>query len=181
MTGKLLIVSGPSGVGKDSLLNAWAKSNPRVARVLTTTTRRPRNDERDGVDYRFVTPERFRELAAEGAFLEWKEVHGNLYGSPAQETALLVSQGKIAVLEIDVQGAAAVMNQRPDAETVFILPPSIDELERRLRGRALDSEAAIRQRLANAKGELAEAPKYRHQIVNDTLEHAVARLEEIVR
>lgn len=179
MRGRVVILSGPSGVGKDTLLDRWTAVNPCVRRVVSYTTRAPRDDEVEGVAYHFVADEEFKRMAAEGAFLEAKEVHGNLYGSPAIETDALVADGKIAVLKIDVQGALEVMKQRPDASTVFILPPSFEELERRMRSRALDSESVIQTRLKNARWEIDQAGAYNRKVVNDDLDRAVAELERI--
>jgi guanylate kinase len=179
MIGRLVIFSGPSGVGKDTLLDKWIAADPRVRRVITYTTRAPREGEADGVDYHFVDEAEFRRMAAGGAFLEWKEVHGNLYASPVAETDALLAAGKIAVLKIDAQGALEVMAQRPDAETVFILPPSFEELERRMRFRGKDSEEDLQRRLENARWELAQADRYRLRVVNDDLCGAVAELERI--
>lgn len=180
MTGRLVIFSGPSGVGKDTLLDRWAAIDPLVQRVVTYTTRPPREGEAAGVAYHFVSEEDFKRMAAEGAFLEAKQVHGNLYGSPGRETDTLIAEGKIAVLKIDVQGASEVLKQRPDATTVFIAPPSFEELERRMRSRALDTEAVIQTRLQNARWELDQADAYGNRVVNDDLNRAVAELERIV-
>lgn len=180
MSGMLVIVSGPSAVGKDTLLERWKQTDDRVCRVVTYTTRAPRAGEVDGSDYHFVSRAEFEKMAGEGAFLEAKEVHGNLYGSPVRETDLAVAEGKLAVLKIDVQGALDVMRQRPDAATVFVLPPSLEELERRMRGRDLDSEDDVRTRLKNARWELDQAVAYRFGIVNDELESAVAELSRAV-
>ena len=179
MNGRLVILSGPSGVGKDTLLDRWTATNPRVRRVVTYTTRVPREGEIEGVAYHFVAPDIFKRMAADGAFLEAKEVHGNLYGSPVRETNELVSRGKIAVLKIDVQGALEVMKQRPDAMTVFILPPAFEELERRIRSRALDPEPVIQTRLQDAKWEIEQAGAYERTIVNDDVDRALAELELI--
>jgi len=179
MSGRMVIFSGPSAVGKDTLLDRWAEINPRVRRVVTYTTRAPRNGEVEGVSYHFVTESEFKRMAAEGAFLEAKEVHGNFYGSPAREADALIVEGNIAVLKIDVQGALDVMKQRPDASTIFILPPSFEELERRMRSRALDSEPAIQTRLKDALWELDQASAYRSKVVNDDLTRAVEELERI--
>lgn len=180
MSGRLVILSGPSGVGKDTAIERWRERNPLVQRVVAYTTREPRPGEVDGVDYHFVSAERFRSLAEAGAFLEWKEVHGNSYGTPLHDMEAMLAAGKIAILKIDVQGAMAALAKRPDAVTVFLLPPSMEELEERIRGRAQDSEKAIERRLANARGELAMAHRYQHRIVNDELEECVDRLEDAV-
>lgn len=180
MGGKLVILSGPSGVGKDTVLAGWSKQDPRVVRVVAYTTRTTRPGEVDGVDYHFVDRETFLRLAAEGAFLEHKEVHGNLYATPKKDMEALLDAGKIAVLKIDVQGALSAMALRPDATTIFLLPPSIEELERRIRGRASDDEATIQRRLASAKTELGFADRYQHRVVNADLERTIAEVARLV-
>lgn len=180
MKGQLLILSGPSGVGKDTVLDAWAQRNPRVKRVVACTTREPRNGERDGIDYTFLTREEFEKRIEAGQFLEHKEVHGNLYGTPLECVDHLLQQGKIVLLKIDVQGALAVMAARSDAYSVFLMPPDLTELERRLRGRAQDSDEAILKRLKNAEGEMDLAKHYHMTVVNGDVEEAVAQLEALV-
>ena len=181
MSGTLVVLSGPSGVGKDTLIDAWIKANPLVTRVVTYTTRPPREGEVDGRDYNFVDAERFAELDEQGWFWESKNVYGNMYASPKADTERLLAGGKIPVLKIDVQGAIEVMRLRPDAVTVFILPPSDEELERRIRARGTDDDATIGKRLVNAARELALAGRYQHQIVNDDVNQVVRELEEVVR
>ena len=180
MKGHLVILSGPSGVGKDTVLAEWSKADPRVVRVVAYTTRPMRTGEVDGVDYRFVERETFLRMAHDGDFLEHKEVHGNLYATPKKDMEALLAQGKIAVLKIDVQGAITVMALRPDATTVFLLPPSMEALEHRIRGRASDDEETIQRRLANAKTEMTFADRYQHRVVNDDLQRAVAEVARIV-
>jgi len=180
MSGTLVILSGPSGVGKDTVINAWTKRNPRVRRVVAYTTRPPRPGEVDGVDYRFISIDRFREEATAGHFLEFKEVHGNLYATPLKDMEEMLAEGSVAVLKIDVQGALTAMQLRPEALTVFILPPDADELERRIRERGTEDSHAILRRLHNARAELEAAEKYTHRIVNDEVDHVVDELERIV-
>ena len=180
MNGRLVILSGPSGVGKDAVIDAWIAKDPSVRRVVTYTTREPRDGERDGVDYNFVTPERFAELEGLGRFWESKEVHGHMYASPKSDTEQLLANGHTAVLKIDVQGALEVMRLCPEALTVFILPPSETELERRIRGRDTEDEAAISRRLETAKKEIERTDRYQHRIVNDDLAKTVKELQEIV-
>jgi guanylate kinase len=180
MRGKLVILSGPSGVGKDTVLVAWTKANPKVVRVISYTTRPIRPGETDGIDYHFVDRDRFLELVGEGAFLEFKEVHGNLYATPLADMNALLEAGKIAVLKIDVQGAQTAMEKRPDALTIFLLPPSHEELEARIRGRATEDDEAIRVRLENARQELEVSRHYQHRLVNMDIDQTVAALEAIV-
>lgn len=176
MRGRLVILSGPSGVGKDTVIDAWRARDPRVQRVVAYTTRTPRTGEVDGVDYRFVSREEFDRLAASGAFLEHKEVHGNGYATPAAEVERLLAEGKIAVLKIDVQGAAEVRRLRTDALSIFILPPSEEELEKRIRARATEGAEAIRRRMENARAEMAEALSYDVRVVNDDVARCVDAL-----
>ena len=180
MNGKLVILSGPSGCGKDTLINRWREIRPNVKRVTAYTTRTSRPNETNGIDYNFVSKERFKELESKGHFLEWKEVHGNFYATPLTDMENMLSEGKIAILKIDVQGALDAMKKRPDAISIFILPPSIEELEKRLRDRKQDSEASIALRLENARWEITHAAKYQYQVVNDDIERAVQELDSIV-
>jgi guanylate kinase len=175
----IVILSGPSGVGKDTVIDAWMAADPRIARVVTYTTRAPRHGEVDGRDYNFVDLETFKFLDDQGHFWEHKVVHGHYYASPRKDTEALLEQGRVAVLKIDVQGAMEVMRQRPDAVTVFLLPPSLEELERRIRGRGADDEETIQRRLRNAQDEIALADRYQHKIVNEDVGSVVAVLREI--
>ena len=179
MSGKLVILSGPSGVGKDTIIDAWREINPRVERVVATTTRAPRAGEENGIDYNFLTIPEFQTKAADGEFLEFKEVHGNWYATPLTEMENLLNAGRIAILKIDVQGALHAMTLRKDATSVFILPPSMEELEQRIRNRGTDDPAVIEQRLENAQDEVAMAPKYHHRIVNLDVDMTVSMLERI--
>ena len=174
-----MILSGPSGVGKDTVIDAWAVKDPRVERVVAYTTRSPRPGEVHGRDYHFVPVDRFMEHAAAFDFLEYKEVHGNHYATPLSDLERLLDEGKIAVLKIDVQGALTVMGLRSDATSVFLMPPDVEELERRIRGRGTDDPEAIAKRLKNAQDEIAAAMRYDHQIVNDEVLNVVERLRVI--
>jgi len=180
MPGRLVILSGPSGVGKDTVIDAWSKVNPSVQRVVAYTTRPIRENETEGVDYHFVSRERFTEMIEDGAFLEHKDVFGNLYGTPKCDMEALLAVGKVAVLKIDVQGAMSVMKLRSDALTVFLMPPSTEELERRIRGRAADSPEVIERRLQVAREEIAHSPEYRHVIVNRQVDEVVTTLESLI-
>lgn len=180
MTGRLVIVSGPSGVGKDTVLDAWMAANPRVRRVVACTTRPPRPGEVDGVDYHFLSHDEFHQRAKDGAFLEFKEVHGKWYATPLDSLNHMLAEGQIVILKIDVQGALEVLPRRTDALSVFILPPSVEELERRIRGRGTEDETLIATRLVNAQAELAQAHHYHVQLVNDDVNLTVRRLQQLV-
>lgn len=175
-----MILSGPSGVGKDTVINSWQARNLNVARVVAYTTRSPRTGEIDGLDYNFVPREIFETKAADGDFLEYKEVHGNYYATPLADMEAMLEDGKISILKIDVQGALTAMELRPDALTVFLMPPSIEELEGRIRGRGTEDDATIEKRLRNAREEIAVRDKYQHIIVNEDVEDTVDLLERLV-
>jgi len=181
VTGRLVILSGPSGVGKDTVLDAWRLRNPRVQRVVAATTREPRPGEVDGVDYHFLTREAFLNKANCNEMLEFKEVFGNLYGTPVEGMESLLAEGKVAILKIDVQGALDAMKKRADAVTVFLLPPSQAELEARLRARATDDPESIVRRLQTAKAEIEIGMShYAHHVVNADVDRTVDELEAIV-
>jgi guanylate kinase len=179
--GKLVILSGPSGVGKDTVIDAWRKKNPSVARVVAYTTRASRPSEQPGVDYHFVTEDEFLQRAGAGDFLEYKHVHGNYYATPKSDMEAMLDEGRIAILKIDVQGALSVMPLRPDAITVFLLPPGGGELARRIRERGTEDAEAVTTRLTNAEKEMAFADRYQHRVVNDDVARVVDELEQIVR
>ncbi len=180
MTGKLVILSGPSGVGKDTIIDAWSKLNPLVRRVVAYTTRSPRPGEVNKVDYHFVPPDSFDEMVSNGAFLEHKRVHDHHYATPLHDLEEMLKAGQIAVLKIDVQGAISVMGLRPDARSIFLHPPSFEELERRIRGRGTEDEAAILKRLQNARDEIAFAPRYHLEIVNEDPNDCIIKINQWV-
>ena len=183
--GLLVVVSGPSAVGKDTilveLLNAPDRLPRPVLRCVTVTTRPPRADEKEGVDYHFVTVGQFHEMAQRDGFLEYANVFGNWYGTPREWVADQRAAGNDIILKIDVQGALHVQERIPDALLVFFRPPSIEELERRLRARKTETEEQIARRLLDARNELAQMPHYDYSIVNDCLDDAVADLQAILR
>ena len=180
-TGKLFILSAPSGAGKTTLLKKVMADLPGLAFSVSHTTRRPRSGEHDGVDYHFVSRDQFEAMREQGVFLEWAEVHGNLYGTSRPALLTQLETGLDVVLDIDVQGAVIIRNSAaiPSA-SLFITPPSLSELERRLRGRGTDSEETILLRLKNASKEMQAAVDYEYLIVNDSLEQAVDTLRAIV-
>jgi guanylate kinase len=180
--GLLLVLSAPSGAGKTTLARAFQARHPDARFSVSVTTRPPRGAERDGVDYHFVVPGRFDELVAEGALAEWAEVHGQRYGTLRSTVARALAGGEIALFDIDVQGGSQLAEAFPgQAVTVFVLPPSWAELERRLRGRSTEGQAAIAARLAVAVEETRRGmAEYHYLLVNDALGDALARLEAVV-
>ena len=178
--GLLFIVSAPSGAGKTTLVERLVDEIPHLKMSRSYTSRSARPGETDGVDYNFVTRARFEEMVAAGDFLEWAPVFGNLYGTCASETEALLASGDDVVLVIDVQGARQVRARGLDTSAVFVMPPSLDVLEQRLRGRSKDSEAEIQRRLQVARDEVAAFIEYDYVVVNDELPAAVGRLRSIV-
>lgn len=179
LQGRLVVVSGPSGAGKTSVMQrVFDASTLPLVRSVSATTRSPRLGETDGVDYHFLTDGDFQTRRQRGDFLECFEVfgQGHWYGTLESEVATGLAAGKWVVLEIDVQGALTVMQQFPDAITIFIRPSSRQELERRLRGRGTETEEAIESRLARADRELALADRYQYQVINDNMDQAVQEL-----
>ena len=179
--GIVLVSSGPSGVGKSTLLRRLLERDAGLAFSVSHTTRRPRAGERDGLDYHFVDEKEFRRLIDEDAFLEWAEYQGSYYGTSRDAVSGPTSRGIDLILEVEVQGAQQLRERLPEAFTIFVLPPSsLDDLERRLRGRDSDSESAIQQRLEAARSEILEADAYQFAVINDDVERAVGVLETIV-
>jgi guanylate kinase len=179
-TGHLFIVSGPSGTGKTTVLSAIREKRPQLRYSISYTTRPLRGGERDGVEYHFITESTFRKKMEDGEFAEWAEVHGHLYGTSATYIERSLADGHTVLLDIDVQGAKKIATQFPKAISVFIMPPSTKELERRLAKRGTDSPEAVERRLKNAKAEMAEAHLYDHVIVNDHLPETILRLEKLI-
>jgi len=174
---RLLVISGASGSGKSTVVKHLAEdARVRPFVSVSATTRTARTGETHGREYLFLSREEFENLIRDGQFLEWAEVHGNLYGTPAGPVLDQVNDGRLAILEIDVQGARQVKARVPNALFAFIHAPSIKELESRLRGRGTDDEAVVRKRLANAVEEIGQAGWYDLQIVNDRLDRAVDEL-----
>lgn len=179
-TGKLVVLTGPSGVGKGTLVKALMTRHHQLSLSISVTTRSPRSGEVDGKDYHFVTPVQFRDLIEQDSLLEWATYAGNYYGTLREEVVRLVEQGKIVILEIEVVGAKAIKQNFPAVQRLFILPPSSQELEQRLRGRGSESESAIAQRLARAEEEVALSQEFDYQIVNDEFETALHKIEAII-
>jgi guanylate kinase len=179
--GRLFVVSGPSGVGKGTVVAEVLKRLPNLKRVVTYTTREPRQGEEQGKDYRFVTREEFERLKKQGAFLEWAEVYGNFYGSPRKEVERFLSSGHDVVLVLDVQGALVVKRKIPEAVLVFLEPPSLGELKRRIETRGTDLPEAMERRMEKAKWEMEQAIKFDHIVINDRLEDAVKELVKLMK
>ena len=178
--GLLIVLSGPSGVGKDSLLDEFLELGEDVHKCVTCTTRPKRENEVDGVDYVFLTPEEFAQKRSKGGFLESATYCGNMYGTPRDWVEQQNSLGRDVILKIDVQGGVEVKHQKPECVMVFVVPPSMDELERRLRGRSTDSDEDIKGRLARAWKELSFVAHYDYVIENDNLQQAAEDLKSIV-
>ena len=179
--GPLVILSGPSGSGKSTVIRRLLDGSGLPLRLsVSATTRQPRPNEVDGVHYHFWTPVRFQQELARDGFLEWATVYGNSYGTLRSEVAPYRERGWGVILDIDVQGAAQVRGRCPDSVSVFLRPPSLEELERRLRLRRTEDDAAVARRLAAARRELERAGEYDYQVVNDDLDRAVAELRALV-
>jgi guanylate kinase len=178
--GHLFIISGPSGAGKSTILRATLKKRPQLRYSISFTTRAPRDDEEDGVDYYFVSESVFRRKIDEGEFAEWAEVHGHLYGTSATYVEEILVQGLDMLLDIDVQGAERLSKKYPEAISVFIAPPSMEELEKRLLKRGVDSPENAALRLKNARTEVAQAHHYDHVLINDDLAETVSALESLI-
>jgi len=179
--GTLFVVAAPSGAGKSSLVNALLEREPTISLSISHTTRPPRVGELYGRHYYFVERDAFEKQVAAGIFLEHAEVHGNLYGTSGTTVQELLAQGRDVLLEIDWQGAQQIRRSKPDCVSVFILPPSRAELERRLRGRGSDSAAVIEQRLRNSREEIGHAHEFDFILINDVFDDALADLQAIVR
>ena len=175
-----LVISAPSGTGKSTLVNRLVASDHNLEFAVSVTSRAPRGNEVPGRSYRFVSEERFRAMVEEQAFLEWANVFGNLYGTPKAALKEADEHGRDIVLDIDVQGAAQLMERLPEAVTVFILPPSRQALEERLRSRSSESELEIERRLGEAAGEVGQYRAYKYVIVNDDVESSVQALRMIL-
>jgi guanylate kinase len=163
---RLFVVSGPAGVGKDTVVSTMRALHPEIEKTVSATTRAPREGEVDGVSYHFCTVEHFQQLLANDGILEHNFYCGNYYGTLRSEVDSRLAAGKVVVLVIDVHGAANIKRMYPAATTVFICPPSGDELEKRLRGRGTENDESLHRRLAEAKAELAQAPTYDVRLTN---------------
>ena len=177
--GRLVVISGPSGSGKSSICRAICRF-PGVEFSVSATTRPMRPGERSGVDYRFLTRAQFERLVAKKAFVEWASVHGNLYGTLRAPLERALRRGKTLVLEIDVQGAGQLWENGVEGTFIFLVPPSMKELRRRLVARGTDSPEVVARRLRAARGEMREKTRYDHVVVNDDLSRAIAEVRKIL-
>jgi guanylate kinase len=180
MIGKLIVLTGPSGVGKGTLLKALLAKQPEIYLSISATTRPPREGETDGVEYYFYTRARCEEAIAAGELLEWAQFAGNYYGTPIAPVQAQITSGRSIILEIEVEGARQIGKIFPSALRIFILPPDMAELENRIRERGTDSDEAISRRLHHAWSEIAAADEFDAQIVNNDFDAALDRLEKLV-
>jgi guanylate kinase len=178
--GILFVISAPSGAGKTSLCKEIVDFSPCLRHSISFTTRPARSGEKDGFDYHFVSPEIFDAMVSEGAFAEWAEVHGNRYGTALETLETGRREGLDLLLDIDCQGAAQIKKTYNRGVFIFILPPSFDELRRRLEGRNTDNPADIERRMTNAQGEIREARWYDYLVVNDEFSKALEQVEAII-
>ena len=175
----LFVVSGAAGTGKDSVVSALRKAHPEIEKTVSATTRSPRPGEQEGVDYYYRTKEQFQQLINQDEVVEHNFFNGNYYGTLKEEVNKRLNAGKLVVMVIDVHGAANIRRMYPGATTIFLLPPSTQELERRLRGRGTESEESIRERLEIARNELAQQDKFTLKLVNDEVDACAARLYDV--
>jgi guanylate kinase len=180
MSGLIVVVSGPSGVGKGSVHAGLHGLLPDLVTSVSVTTRPPRPGEVDGVAYHFVDHARFDAMIEAGELLEWAEYAGNRYGTPHGPVDEVVADGRIALLEVEVQGALQIRARRPDALLVFLVPPSFAELERRLRDRGTEDDATIEARLEVALGEMGSQERFDHVVINDDLAQATAEVARLI-
>ena len=178
--GKLIVIAGPSGVGKGTLVNMLLSRHDRLKLSISATTRQPRPGEKDGVNYFFLSKKDFETSILGDELLEWAEYAGNYYGTPKAQVVEQINLGNYIILEIEVEGARSIASMFPDVQLIFILPPSIEELEQRIRSRGTNSEESIANRLEIAKQEIAASSEFDCQIVNDELETAIAKLEAAI-
>ena len=178
--GLLILISGPSGTGKGTVCDLLRQKHPEISYSISATTRQPRPGEQDGVNYYFYTKEKFQEMIDQGQLLEWAEVYGNFYGTPKQKVLDRLEAGEDILLEIDTQGALNVMKVMPEGLFIFLLPPSLEELAARLKGRGTETEESLHRRLGAAVDEIKLAAKYRYVVVNDNVEDAQETIAKII-
>ncbi|MGI6360805.1 MAG: guanylate kinase [Bacillota bacterium] len=179
--GLLVIISGPSGVGKGAISNELMHRNPQYAYSVSATTRPPRFGEVDGINYYFVSKKQFLQMKDNNEFLEWAEVYDNFYGTPCKAVEKLLMKDKKVILELDTQGAMQVKSACPEGIFIFVLPPSLAELRRRITARKTDDPESIEHRLSCAENEIKMADQYDYTVINDELETAAIKIEEIIQ
>lgn len=179
-SGKLIVITGPSGVGKGTIVRSLIQDHSQLHLSVSATTRKPRPGEVDGRDYYFLGREEFESAIADGEFLEWAEYAGNYYGTPKTKVKELIDSGKLVLLEIELIGARIISGIFPDALRIFLLPPSIAELEARIRKRGQDPESAIEKRLLRAKEEIAASKEFDIRIVNEDLATAISDVTKVI-
>lgn len=177
----IVVISAPSGSGKTTIYREILKRNPQLRFSVSFTTRKRRESEADGRDYFFVDRGTFERMAREGKFVEWASVHGELYGTERKQLDDCLADGKTLLLDVDVQGAMSIMKEFPEAITIFIEPPSLEELERRLRRRGTESDESVRRRLEGAKRELAYRNDFQYIVINDRLDESIRQIENIIK
>lgn len=178
--GRLIVISGPSGVGKSTVIEKILEDEPNICFSISATTRDPRPGEQDGVNYFFVDREEFERMIREGELLEYAEYVGKYYGTPKKAIDDVLEDGRDVLLDIEVQGALQVMEKRPDALTIFIAPPSVDTLVERLHGRGTNDEETIKKRVERALEELDKQHLYTHRVINDTVPETVQKIKDII-
>lgn len=178
--GLLILISGPSGTGKGTVCDLLRKNHPEISYSISATTRQPRPGEQDGVNYYFYDKEKFRQMIDAGELLEWAEVYGNYYGTPKQKVLDRLNAGEDILLEIDTQGALNVMRAVPEGLFIFLLPPSLEDLANRLKGRGTETEESLQRRLGAAVDEIKIAHNYRYVVVNDKVEAAEKAIAGII-
>jgi guanylate kinase len=180
MQGNIIVLSGPSGSGKSTIRAKLLKIFPDIEFSISYTTRQPRKEKSDKLDYYFITRNQFKEMIKKDEFVEWAEVHGDRYGTPARQILSTIDEGRHILLEIDVQGGFSIKKKFPEAILIFIIPPTFEELEKRLRERAMNSITEIKKRLQVAKKEIAAAKNYDYIVINDSLKHCIEQINAII-
>ena len=178
--GLLVVISGPSATGKGTVCKALLDKESQIYYSISATTRFPRPGEEDGINYFFLDRGKFEEMIAADEFLEWAEVYGNYYGTPKSKVCEELSKGRNVILEIDIQGALKVKNKSPYGVFIFIMPPSLEELEARIRKRGTETEEVIQKRLGCARAEIAALSQYHYVVINDEVEKAVEKIMAII-
>lgn len=178
--GNIFVISGPSGTGKSTIRKKLLSIFPHLKFSVSYTTRPLRKEEKEGIDYHLISHKQFEEMINKGEFAEWAEVHGHLYGTPAQPLKSAIAKGEDILLEIDVQGGEKIKTTFPEAVLIFILPPNFKELENRIHTRAMDNQEEIKRRLQIARREIIAGKNYHYLVLNDSLEHCLQQIKPII-